>query len=125
MPVIKLDIDGKRIEWKKIKIVVNIFNLHIDFEQSKWAKTKKGFHLYLYIDNNMKEEDICFFQLAMGSDSRREMLNWFRLKYGKDFLKENWNVLFSKKYAVGLDGRVRLTSDEKELPISVLRKRLE
>jgi hypothetical protein len=124
MPVLKLDLDGK-VDWKRLMAVKRMFGLEIDYEQSRWAKTNHGYHIYLSIRNVVSEEGICFFQLAFGSDWKRECLNWMRITLGTKWQKENWNVLFSKKYAVGLDGKVLLTSEEKELPISVLRRRLK
>jgi hypothetical protein len=125
MPILKLDLDTKKVDWKRIREIKRMFGLEIDFKQSRWAKTKNGFHIYLSIKNVISEEGLCFFQLAMGSDHRRECMNWIRITIGTKWQKENWNVLFSKKYAVGLNGKVRLASDEKELPISMLKERLK
>lgn len=90
-----MDIDCKRINWKRMGIVRNILGLEFDFAKSSICKTKKGFHIRLFIKNKMTDKDICFVQMAMGSDYKRESNNYVRVRNHED----NWNVLFSQKYA--------------------------
>lgn len=126
---IKLDYD-KKVEWKRIRLIKEVFNLKIDFNKSKLCKTKKGFHVYLCVDNNnLKDEDICFFQLAMGSDFKRECLNWARLRDGYLWQKQNWNVLFSKKFHLNPFeknlSKARLVSMEADMDNSIIRSKLK
>lgn len=122
MPILKLDLDGK-VEWKRLRIVKKMFDLRIDFLYSRWAKTRNGYHIYLFLKNVLDEKAICFIQCAMGSDYRREVFNWMRIIRGA-WKRRTFNVLFTKKFAVDWKGRLILTSEEKELPISSLKRHL-
>lgn len=124
VPLIKLDIDGKKIDWKRIRTVIEIFYLHVDFHESKWSKTNHGFHVEIVVNDVLTDRDICFFQTAMGSDYKRECLNWWRLTRGSEWQKRNWNVLFQKKYWVSPDGKVKLKSNERLLKPNMIRRKL-
>ena len=122
--MLKLDLDG-RIDWKRIRAVKEIFQLKIDFDKSKISRTKKGHHIKLEVDNKMDDEFMCFLQEAMGSDFSRECLNMRRIKFGEQWQKDTWNVLFSKKFYVDTKGKTTLASEEMELDNEILRRKLK
>lgn len=68
--------------------------------------TKHGRHITIKFETKkkLKDEDICFLQLLLGSDWKREMFNWLRVRSGC----KRWNVLFKKKYS----HKMRLLSRE-------------
>lgn len=127
MEILKLDIDG-RLDWKRIRSVIEMFNLDVDFARSSISSTLHGYHIYLGINSNTKIDDreLCFMQAVMGSDWRREILNWMRITRGAAWQKRNWNVLFMKKFSVDLaTGRRKLSSKERVLCTSTLERRLD
>ena len=102
---IKLDIDEKDIKnissatqelKKNISFLKEIFG--IEFYKSEICKTQHGWHLYLFTDADLSDRDICFFQMFLGSDKRREAFNWKRLN---DNATEDWNILFIEKWENG------------------------
>jgi hypothetical protein len=124
MTTLKFDIDEKVIDWKRIKTVLEMFKIKINISKSKIAKTKKGFHLYLHTDKKIKDNDICFIQLACNSDYKREVLNLLRLKR-RGWQRDNFNVLFSQKYHVDAKGNTKLASEEVEMDNEILRRKLK
>jgi hypothetical protein len=121
---LKLDIDGK-IDWERLRMVVNGFSLNIDFDKSKIARTRHGYHVYLSVNDKLKSEDMCFLQLLGGSDCRREMFNWNRIRHGIGWERKYWNVLFKQKFHVDTKGNKKLVSEEKEMSNNILRRMLE
>jgi hypothetical protein len=106
--MILIDIDTD----KKLHDVVDDFNfrrrfmekiLDKKFEVVKFYKTKKGYHIYVLSDNAIKMDDV-FMQLALGSDWKREILNFSR--NGRD------NILFSNKYQKENDQWKEISSEE-------------
>jgi len=78
-------------------------------------ETRKGYHVRLTIDFpfDFSDVDIAFLQLLLGSDWKRELLNYFRIKNKIS----RWNVLFSKKFRIRVDGnsiKIRRVSSEKD-----------
>jgi len=69
-------------------------------------KTKHGYHIRIQIRESLPKKDICFFQLALGSDPNRELFNWRRLS--DPTYPFQWNLLFKEKYRNG-----KLVSKEK------------
>jgi hypothetical protein len=69
--------------------------------------TMKGHHIYITVENDLSDLDIVFLQLYLGSDKKRELLNYRRVKNDD----KNFNVLFEKKYTVQND-KITLTSYE-------------
>lgn len=124
MTTLKFDIDNKSIDWQRIKTILEMFKIKINISKSKIAKTKKGFHLYLDTDKKIKDNDVCFIQLACNSDYKREVLNLLRLKR-RGWQHDNFNVLFKKKFYVDTKGRTTLASEEVELDNEILRRKLK
>ena len=61
-------------------------------------ETNKGYHFYLKVKTERKltSKDVVVLQLALGSDYKRELFNWLRVRNGRTSKK--WNVLFKCKY---------------------------
>ena len=123
--MLKLDIDGKKINWQRIRAVKEIFKLKIDIDKSRILRTKKGHHIYLAVKNDLNDEFLCFLQCAMGDDYKRSCLNMNRIKFGERWQKDTWNVLFSKKFYVDTKGKTTLASEEMELDNEILRRKLK
>jgi len=80
-------------------------------------ETKKGYHVRLSIDFpfDYRDEDIVFIQLLLGSDWKRELLNYFRVKNGIS----KWNVLFNKKFRIKIEnGKIKIRRSSYERGIS-------
>lgn len=104
MRLIKLliDIDYKPRRWNKwceefvSKLTFVCKHMNIEIGKVRVYETVKGLHLYIdaYSQFNYSRKDICFIQLLLGSDYKREMFNWIRIlgKYNGE-----WNVLFINK----------------------------
>lgn len=121
MKMLKIDIDQKRIPWKRMGVVKNICNLRFDFARSSIHRTRKGYHIRLALLGNHSDAEVCFLQCAIGSDFHRESLNWMRVKRGE----KSWNVLFSMKFRTKtLNGKLRKISEEVELDRSILERNL-
>lgn len=118
---LKIDLDKKRVDWQRIGAVRNICGLRFDYAKSQIHRTRKGFHLRLVVKNRLSQKDICFLQLACGSDENRESLNWMRVKRGE----KSWNVLFSMKFrAKTLNGKPQKISEEVELDRRIIERNL-
>jgi len=75
-------------------------------------KTKRGLHLKfeVAVSENFDEKDTVICQMALGSDYKRELFNWRRVRGGNP--PENWNVLYKRKWSRTIDGIIRYTSEE-------------
>lgn len=111
---IKMDIDVKDFE-KVIDIIAKRSFIFKKFdicpEEIYVFSTRKGWHIYIkmLVEENWTQltaQDIVFIQAIIGSDFKREVFNWVRVKKG---LSKEWNVLFKKKY----DKDNNLISEEK------------
>ncbi|RKZ03316.1 hypothetical protein DRQ25_17880 [Candidatus Fermentibacteria bacterium] len=106
---LKLDIDirdfrlVKKIFTQRCSFVLNV--LKIWPMGLRVYSTKKGYHIYFDIKGVYTSFDICFLQLALGSDYKREVFNFKRFS---EELGKEWNVLFKEKY----DAKGRLLSRE-------------
>jgi len=121
MKMLKLDIDHKKIPWKRMGAVKNICNLRFDFEKSSIHRTRKGYHLRLALLGNHSDAELCFLQCALGSDFARESLNWMRVKRGE----QSWNVLFSMKFKLkDIGSAPEKVSEEVELDRRILIRNL-
>lgn len=68
-------------------------------------KIAHGWHVYIELEDNehfkaLTIYDIIFFQAIIGSDFKREILNWTRAKAG---MGKEWNILFIEKYNDNLE----------------------
>jgi len=95
---LKIDIDkkDKRDFMRRYQALYRYFRFNlVDYEI---AETRKGYHIRLIIDFPFKvtSEEIVLLQLLLGSDWKREMLNYLRVKNGI----EDWNKLFNVKYRI-------------------------
>jgi len=104
---LKLDFDfkprsarkfGKEIA-DKLNFLKTFFGIRVI--DVKVYETSKGLHLYISLYSNVEltDEDIVVLQLALGSDYKRELFNWLRVRSNDKF--KHWNVLFKVKYKNG------------------------
>lgn len=61
----------------------------------RYDRTTKGYHVIIHWERPMDSLQILALQAILGSDYRRESLNWFRLDSG--IQADNWNILYSNK----------------------------
>lgn len=99
MPIIKIDYDTHKKTFNRINNV--IYFLRLDVYDCKVQRTKRGWHVELYIKNKVNDWELVILQLLMQSDYKREMFNLLRVHSGK-FKNQSWNVLFKKKVTVAL-----------------------
>jgi len=105
---LKLDFDFKPRSAKRFaKEIANKLNFlasyfSISVIDVKVYETNKGLHLYISLYSNVEltDEDIVVLQLALGSDYKREIFNWLRVRSRDKF--KHWNVLFKVKYKNGV-----------------------
>jgi len=105
---LKLDFDFKPRSAKRFaKEIANKLNFLTSFFgisviDVKVYETNKGLHLYISIYSSVEldDRDIVVLQLALGSDFKREIFNWLRVRSRDKF--KHWNVLFKVKYKNGV-----------------------
>jgi hypothetical protein len=71
-------------------------------------RTRHGFHIRIFVENKIPPMQGVLLQLALGSDYRRECLNYNRIASSL----ESWNVLFYQKF----DSVGRILSEERPDP---------
>ena len=104
---LKLDFDFKPRSAKRFaKEIANKLNFlasyfSISVIDVSVYETNKGLHLYISIYSSVEldDRDIVVLQLALGSDYKRELFNWLRVRSNDKF--KHWNVLFKVKYKNG------------------------
>ena len=105
---LKLDFDFKPRSAKRFaREIANKLNFlktffGIKVIDVKVYETNKGLHLYISIYSSVEldDRDIVVLQLALGSDYKREIFNWLRVRSRDKF--KHWNVLFKVKYKNGV-----------------------
>lgn len=113
MEILKMDLDIRDFEKvsdivsKRCGAVLNI--LKIKPNAVTVRSTARGYHIFLEIEGEYTSFDLCFLQMALGSDYKREVFNYMRFK---NSLSKDWNLLFSKK----VDEKGNILSVEKEEP---------
>jgi len=96
---LKLDLD-KPVDivsvGKRFVVVRKFFQIKSEGFAIVEKSTKHGKHITINFESEQKldDRDICFLQLLIGSDWRRELFNWCRIRSGC----RKWNVLFARKY---------------------------
>jgi len=123
---IKIDIDFKPIEYanfvhnlvEKMVFLEDVFGLK--FINVDVYETGKGLHIYFKVETErkLKNTDIVVIQLALGSDYKREIYNWLRVRNGGNV--KYWNKLFKVKTVkgkiVGVEHKSDLAKDiEREI----------
>jgi len=127
---------AKKIEYKKVDILLDFdfkpkdlekfakelankmsfidFVFETTFTKCKVRETNKGLHIYLeaIAPNQLNPVDIVVIQLALGSDYKRELFNYRRVK--DKVITENWNILFKRKTTRDVEGNVKYESKEVE-----------
>lgn len=62
-----------------------------------WEPTAHGLHLTIRLARPLDAWQILCLQALLGSDWRREAMNWFRLYCSQDKSNWRWNVLYEYK----------------------------
>ena len=88
---IKLDIDHRSI-FKSTLVRASILELDLISK----TKTRKGYHITFRSKKKLTEHEAVLIQLLLGSDSKREFLNYMRIRKGASL--DKWNILFTTKY---------------------------
>lgn len=112
---LKLDIDIK--DFEKVRSIIknrcSVFGILGGVKPTgvEVRSTMQGYHIYLQVESEETLDSfaICFLQMALGSDYKRETFNFKRFRQS---LSKDWNILFVRKY----DGNGNLLSMEKEEP---------
>ena len=104
---LKLDLD-KPVDivsvGKRFVVVRKFFQITDHMIEEHPTRHGKHIIIHIYTEKELRDGDICFLQLLLGSDWRRELFNWLRVRSGC----KKWNVLFKKKY----NHKMRLISKE-------------
>jgi len=109
---LKLDLDGKcakRIE----EVGVKLLRLAKFFQMSKYRITEKksrhGRHVTITFMTlkTIRDEDLVFMQLYLGSHPDRELFNWLRVRSSV----KQWNALFKRKF----DSEMRQIGEETDI----------
>jgi hypothetical protein len=72
-----------------------IKSLGYSLEKVNVSKTKKGYHFWFHIVEDINDEELCDLQFLLGDDQPRCRYNYLRLNGGAF---DDFNVLFSVKY---------------------------
>lgn len=92
--VVKLDMDGWFLPNIQARLDTVKHLTQLETKDTRFKKTKNGFHVYLYFKENLSDWQVLALQAILGSDWKREAINFRRLRQGS---LKNWNVLFSEK----------------------------
>lgn len=60
------------------------------------AKTKRGWHVYIRLKDDLDDLDVAFIQAVLGDDFKRACFNWSRVRDGMKV----WNVLFTENETI-------------------------
>jgi len=113
---ILLDIDRKRISAREFAERMHFITMFVSIEFKKLSvyETHKGLHIYLWCkDKKPSPQETVVIQLALGSDYRREIFNWLRVK--DDTEDARWNILFQGKY----NGNGKRVSQEEHSELAI------
>lgn len=68
----------------------------------RYDKTQHGFHIVLKVKEPLGPWETLALQAILGSDPRREAMNWFRLANtpGTKQAEKHWNILYERKIYV-------------------------
>lgn len=99
----------------KTEFISSITGIPLKFLDCK--ETTKGLHVKLLTTENISDTELVLLQALLGSDWKREVFNWQRVRQGAKM--SEWNFLFSKKYRRESDGSHTLLSYERRGAASV------
>jgi len=90
--LLKLDFDDALPDANHLKFICD--KLDINVIDVQVHRTVKGYHMRILIDNpELCDPEIVLIQCLMGSDKKRECLNYLRVLNNT----KHWNVLFKTK----------------------------
>lgn len=93
--IIKLDIDTKKYGHRRMEVVLDkLGEMNLKFTKGEvyFQKLSKTWHIYIWVDS-IAEIYLPMVQLLLGSDYKRELLNFERVVKGE----KDWNVLFQEQ----------------------------
>jgi hypothetical protein len=98
MSVAKIDVDVKMppnlfLNWVATRIFVCDF-LGYKLKDLKFQHTKKGFHFWFHLEQNLSDRELADLQFLLGDDQSRAKFNFLREEAG---IFRAFNCLFSKK----------------------------
>ena len=79
------------------------------FKRAEVFETRKGFHVYIDVDEDLQPVEIMLLQQLLGSDPNRELYNYTKWKWGF----RTWQMLFKYKYAPQKDGSIVTSRENK------------
>ena len=93
---LKIDIDEKKMP-RDFFSTLETLEKYAPIKLYRITRSKnKGFHVKLNITGNMNDYEKLLLQCLLGSDIKRELMNYMRYKVAGDF--KTWNFLFDEKY---------------------------
>lgn len=108
-PIIKLDLDSQEALNEFMNRVWIIKNLGLKIEKLECYETNHGYHIYLYLDNILTNFDILMIESLLGSDFRKQLYGYLKVKNGT----KNWDVLFKEKFVYNhLDHKIPLSAEK-------------
>ena len=93
MSIIKLDYDNtKKLKraFGRLDYIMSVIECKVMIERYHVSPSGKGLHIHLYMDKFISDAEIIFIQTLLGSDWKREIKNFRRLKREE----KGWNVTF-------------------------------
>jgi hypothetical protein len=117
--VFKIDVDKKELSEFKERYAMLCRYFKPKLISYDVKETRKGYHIRLILSFPFKlsRYEFVLIQSLLGSDWKREMLNYFRVKNG---LKD-WNILFNKKYRIYIKENNKIN---KKNQLEVLRNKI-
>ena len=97
MTTIKLDYDvpeAPPIGWWMFRA------LNLTVQLARWDRTANGWHVLIWVKEELEPTEIVALQAILGSDPRREAFNLMRVRSLEDvpeWWRGKWNVLFERK----------------------------
>ncbi len=101
MSQIRIDCDNRR-HWGRMRIANTIRILGLGLQHVRAYSTRNGYHFYLNVDRTLTGPELVCIQALMGSDHKREALNFLRVHSGEyPGHDRSWNILFAEKWENG------------------------
>lgn len=100
--LILLDIDSPKLDLKRIEFVLSQLEAHIYDAKIFKSPSGQGWHVYLQFIDSVSDTSIILFQVLLGSDYKREVMNLKRVMRGD----KNWNKLFQFSWKKNKQGKL-------------------
>lgn len=92
-----LDFDGPlpdlRLIWRRLRVC------RLELRLMRIDRTQHGWHVVLWLKEPLEDWATLALQAILGSDPRREAMNFARLLAGPkdDWERQRWNILYERK----------------------------